>query len=1184
MNLQTPLGPSHAKALGYERQYDWKEAAKCYREISEADREFNSHHQLKLAECYERAAYQTETAEELRTLLEAARTIYTKCEDQPESINKSTAHAHRLRLESLLSPRISEARSLLDEAILIQRGVLEQPKATGDDFWMRECNLHLLLLRDRICLDDGSVSKELLREAFDLIKQAISSTPLEAMSDIAGEVYSYYIHFAGVAADFLEQYRDRTLQARIINEAAVVWPHIQDRKTMAMLLVALAYICSFTEEKSDTAQKYVSRALDAARAAKDNYLIGRTLWVATYLAKWKVVAAVTLEDSRKHFDEICSDFEEIKRLLQHLPDASSRTFLVHSYSEVIEAHTQHALFISNLEQKKTLLSRAVSIFREGVTVAQLIGGSDPLLLGTSGAYALRWLAYFEDDGPHKDALLTEALAIAERLNALTPLVEPTFLWNVGQRQLLEGTIRYELANLSATPTKKELLELATQRFREGISTLVSDALFQAAGKLIEIAAHRARFADVLESLFRITGDPDLTEEALQVLEAAAVAYSSASWHARAAECLWRTASLLSVSGKHELSASAFVRAAKEYRMMTGEPLAGFYSQYANYMDGWNRIELAKHSHDRSDFSNASLLYRASLKYLRQAGFYACLRPYFKALMLLERASQLSLEGRHPAARSRFAVACSAFFRAVETLRTARASVQGQLERADIERFLYHARAYAAYSSSRALIERATALDEDWRLEKSVTLYENAAKEIEELTGLFEDPEERREVKALNAMSSALAKLRRAQLAPDTEPYQAAARLFLEARDLTSSTHIGHLVEGNASLAMAMEQILKFLRGDDSSYGAAKNALEGASRSFSQIGLRRYETWIIAAQRQLDGYMYARRAEREEDPNKKGQFYGVAENNLRLAKEHFQTAGDRASVDEAIHQLQKVKKAKSIYTKGREPIIVPPSIQYVMSAPIPSTYDRPAGLEYFDGPNILANVEYPAEIEFETEFTVRVELINIGKGPALLLRVENVLPSHFRLTRVPGGCKTEDGTLVFATRKLDPTIAETYMLQAVAKQAGPFMLSPRVVYVDEKGEIKIKKLQPAILAVRRPVVLDLENKNAAVILDYLARRYVNDENLGGLARESCGWTSRTQVIKETSIPKTAVYGKRSGRVGPALTELLAEDFVEMKEFAGERGRGGNITKIRVAAENEAVMEFLRAKRRKPLLRR
>ena len=60
----------------------------------------------------------------------------------------------------------------------------------------------------------------------------------------------------------------------------------------------------------------------------------------------------------------------------------------------------------------------------------------------------------------------------------------------------------------------------------------------------------------------------------------------------------------------------------------------------------------------------------------------------------------------------------------------------------------------------------------------------------------------------------------------------------------------------------------------------------------------------------------------------------------------------------------------------------------------------------------------------------------------------------------------------------------------------------------------------------------------------------------------------EIVRNTQITKRSVYGEKNYR-GRAISELERRGLVEARVFPKERGRGGNILKVRVFYDRDVV---------------
>ena len=64
----------------------------------------------------------------------------------------------------------------------------------------------------------------------------------------------------------------------------------------------------------------------------------------------------------------------------------------------------------------------------------------------------------------------------------------------------------------------------------------------------------------------------------------------------------------------------------------------------------------------------------------------------------------------------------------------------------------------------------------------------------------------------------------------------------------------------------------------------------------------------------------------------------------------------------------------------------------------------------------------------------------------------------------------------------------------------------------------------------------------------------------------------EIVKSVKISKRSVYGDGNYR-GLAISELERRGLVEARVFPKERGRGGDIRKVRVFHEREIVKQLI-----------
>jgi KaiC/GvpD/RAD55 family RecA-like ATPase len=121
-----------------------------------------------------------------------------------------------------------------------------------------------------------------------------------------------------------------------------------------------------------------------------------------------------------------------------------------------------------------------------------------------------------------------------------------------------------------------------------------------------------------------------------------------------------------------------------------------------------------------------------------------------------------------------------------------------------------------------------------------------------------------------------------------------------------------------------------------------------------------------------------------------------------------------------------------------------------------------------------------------------------------------------------------------------------------------------------GEDEIEECR-APMPEATPASLDV-GAEAKAVFDYLANSFVDDFRANKLALEQSGWRTRTVSAKATGLTIAALYGE-GGRFGTVMKELLSSGLVETRFFRGQRGRGGEVIKMRVAYEKELVKRLV-----------
>jgi hypothetical protein len=106
-----------------------------------------------------------------------------------------------------------------------------------------------------------------------------------------------------------------------------------------------------------------------------------------------------------------------------------------------------------------------------------------------------------------------------------------------------------------------------------------------------------------------------------------------------------------------------------------------------------------------------------------------------------------------------------------------------------------------------------------------------------------------------------------------------------------------------------------------------------------------------------------------------------------------------------------------------------------------------------------------EIGVGSGFTLELELANVGKTPATLLKLENVIVDGIEIDKEKISHRIEDNYLDMKGKRLDYLKTHEVKIPLRAKRRGVFQLGPRILFVDEKGNYRSFEFEPTSVTVK-----------------------------------------------------------------------------------------------------------------------
>ena len=932
----------------------------------------------------------------------------------------------------------------------------------------------------------------------------------------------------------------------------------------------------------DALEKVCKKLLPAALDTRNNLLVCCLLKGLIDASSWGM--DLQEEDPQirtKMFEELQFNFSELRRRYDVVgPIGLHKLYLPIPYLDSFGPYVSMAELESSLESKKKLVEKAIEI---GTLALMLFKNNPNLMIIESGVIrALLFKARLEPLKDAKRSLLNQVLALAkERLDPLQQ-ISPHHYWDYGLGFLQLASIQFELSNLEENTIKRvDQINEAIDASSRGLDLVREYKPETAYGiqSLVRIALALEAQGKMWSSLYDLGGhDQALLRKKIELLNQAADTYVRADLLSRVAEVYWEigmTHSRLAES----LTASEFYGKASTYfkNASTKIPvLKEYYEDYALYMAGWSQAERAKHSHNaEEDYLSSEKYYLKASEVLEQSKTWLPISPHFRACAQLEYAENLIVANGEEAETIRILQDAAHAFKKCRQDLEILSDTTGDLRQTEILRSLADTSALReSYCEATISLEEAQSHYKKGQVTQSVEHFRDASESLEKLTGAQRSDWERREVEATIFSCNAWRMICEAGSKGSPEIYEDASREFVKSGNGTGKALVSQIAKGNSNYCFGMASALRFNQSWQlEEYELAKSYFYEAFDAYARARLSTEAESVMATERVIDAYLYIGDPLKEITPEGRVKNYFAAEKILESATELFGRAGQIARKDEIASIVKKLRGGNDVVPSLAEIlsscIMVPPEI--VKNLSIYSSGGEPVGLSQFQGANVKLAVRLPEKIPAGKEFELRLELINAGKQDAMLQKLEFLLPSGVKLGKEESGVLKEIfGALELQRKRLAPLQVETLVLLATAEDFGEFELSPSVRYFDESGKLLSTKISVQIAA--KPE-FRFENEKTSAFLDALVEAFIQDHIRDKMRSEVSGERTMFQLAKATSLPSSTLYKGRNVGTAKAFGELISSGLVERRTYKGKRGRGGEVTRFRIAYEKKYVGDYI-----------
>jgi hypothetical protein len=1061
-----------AEAAERAGKYEWVRAAELYQLVLDSPESQRGNSEVaKISELqaksYFRAAFQSLTRLEFKATMHLAESAYANLKQFYEKLGSISAA--KLAEARILSAKYWQIEDPSERKVLAERGsVLAEEAATvyereSDRRGIAEAYKEILVNLTELYrfAPDWKTLREIYQKVIKISQKAAKE--FEELRDTESQ-----LECLSMEGWFIEEVAGFALRASEISEIQKTEKQMVDQVRIAVASNGTPYATFLANEvfgyaETDMAKglPFLEKALSAAEDTKDKLLAGRVLAVAGQKAMW-ASQRESETDKAKHFLE--RELEYGRKAISFLEVPFSGHLLDWATNDISEAHIRLGREVeSDLSRKKEHLL-------EGIRWSDITMNYKKHVNWPSGSFskgkASIFLAALLDEPLEKRRLLKDAISLAEETMREHARVLP-HSWNAGVMYNYLALAKAELSKVEQDPpTKKRLLENAIRDMGKCIDLCTSWAIYP--DFMIATARYQEWYGDILNELYKLSSTQDDGKRSVHAYETAISLITRSEFTGPVPQLRWKIAGIQNTMGEYRAAAGSFKQAGEDYRQgaLKTPSLRQTFQEISSYMDGWASIDNARVHHEEEQYSLASECYHKAADSLQRAGPWSHLAKHYKACAFIEDGEASSRHEKPEAAIQSFTSAIEIFREAKKDLQSDHSEKRGTSEKIELEEWVRVTDGRIHYCEGRLEFEEAKLLDREGEKNASSVKFGSASQVFRDLTLRADSERTRREVDALAHFSEAWSKLKEAEEKSSSELFAQASDSFLQAHSVATGK-FRPLALANSAICKAFQSGAMFRRTRDPQiYSGIKRDLETATDYYQEGGFQNAADWTLATQRLFDALLYLADAEAERDPKKKAELYHLAEKHLELARKLYDGAGFSSKSDEAQKHLTRARQEKEILLSPLEALTENPAMTSAITAPVSLIRDQAAGLEMYEAAKIVGSLTlHQKEIGVGSDLTMEVEIANIGKTAATLMKLEHLVPDGFEIDREKMPQHVEGNYLDMRGRRLEYLKTHEAKIPVKAKRKGTFQLQPRILFVDEKGKYRSYEFEPAAVTVK-----------------------------------------------------------------------------------------------------------------------
>ncbi len=1075
------------EAKGKEKAFAWLKAAELYEHalgiVEKTSLLRKGEVQEKVGFCLYKAAFQAESQREFRQRLRQAAGIYRKAAKFYENLNDVRKRPRMLRCEAMtayvgywLASEASEKKRLINDCWRLAKEALITFEDAGDalEYGRTYNQLSTSAYGGYVFEWIFQAREKTIEEATEFGEKSISLLSGAGDAHELAKAYVKIAHYLAIVDFYFDSDMDE--KEKHHKKALEYWHEAVKLSEETAFLELLSMSGEGLAWSFDEMLMNYGKALEYAKKTGDKFQIGTALdWLA-YATFWKSMESEDLDKRKQVYQKALCYATATRRHFSPISFVSPRSAACWTGAPNAEYCNTLAVLETDLTKKHCLLEKAIVDGTNTLKQAESLEYPEIILYVHSVlASSLLYLAKIETKLEEKKKLLESGLEHRKESMKLANELARFSYFSLGMFWNSLGAYKAELSDVETdSENRKNMLEEAILCREQGIQLCIKHISY------LEKKGDLSLFASLgyaqylcgllLNNFYGLSHNNEHQRRAIRTFEEASKSYQKVNLVSRMAECQWKAARSRDSLSEHLEAAENFHMASEFFNGAAEKlpQLKNLYKDNALYMQAWSEIEKARHHHWRQEYGLAMEHFEKAAGLHASSAQWKYLASNYSAWAQVEKAEHLSREEQTEEAIEAFTLATELFNETESSLQAEVGKIDSADEKNMTTNLIKSAGVRREYCAGRIALEEAKILDKSGDHYSSSQKYGMAAEKFEKIRKDLGSEKESKEFKLITILSRAWEKMTRAESEASPTLYAEASQLFEEAKDFGQGDRVKMLMLGHSRFCKALEAGTKFADTRESiMYVEATKLLGSAANYYMKADFRNASEYTKATKLLFDAYLYMDNAEKEGAPDEKAKLYAVAEKVLQTSAGSFMKAEHPEKEEQVLRLLEKVKEEQKLALSLSELLHAPSLVSTTTTFATPApTQESAVGLDEFENANIQANLILKLrEVKVEDDVDFRIELVNAGKAPALLIKVDEVMPHGFKIKKAPETCTVEDNHLNLKGRMLKPLGTDDLRIVAKPQLKGIHTIKPRILYIDETGKYKYHEPEPVTITVK-----------------------------------------------------------------------------------------------------------------------